>query len=92
MFYCEIYEIFKNNYFEEHLSTAASVLHSHHSLLLIRFILYSVPSSSSSESSHRELFCKKCVLKYVFVWDFEVFWIIQPQLRKRAVLLKVEPT
>ena len=44
-----------------------------------------------SESSHRELSCKKCVLKYAFVWDFEVFWIIQPQLRKKTVLLKVEP-
>ena len=48
MFSCEIYKIFKNTYFEEHLPTTASVLHSHHSLLLIRFTLYSIPSPSSS--------------------------------------------
>ena len=35
-------------YFEEHLPTSAFALHSHHSLLLIRFTLYSAPSSSSS--------------------------------------------
>ena len=39
---------FRYIYFEEHLPTTAFALHSHHSLLLIRFTLYSTPSSSSS--------------------------------------------
>ena len=36
------------NYFEEHLPTTAFVLHWHPSLLLIRFTIFSAPSSSSS--------------------------------------------
>ena len=37
-----------DTYFKEHLPLNAFALHSHHSLLLIRFTLYSAPSSSSS--------------------------------------------
>ena len=37
-----------DTYFEEHLPTTVFALHSHHSLLLIRFSLYSAPSSSLS--------------------------------------------
>ena len=36
-----------DTYFEEHLPTTAFLLHSHHSLLLIRFTLYSASSSLS---------------------------------------------
>ena len=43
-----------------------------------------------NESSHWELFCKKGSLSCVFALEFEVFWILQPQLTKGAVLLKSE--
>ena len=48
IFSCKIYEIFKSTYFEEHLPTTAYVLHSHDSLLSIRFTLYLIHSSLSS--------------------------------------------
>ena len=37
-------------------------------------------------SSHRELFCKKCLLRCVFAWEFDFFWIVQHQLRKSCSL------
>ena len=40
-------------------------------------------------SSHWVLFCKKGVLRSVCLRS-EVFWIVQPLLRKRVVLLKTE--
>ena len=39
----------------------------------------------SNESRHWELFYKKGAMICVFAWEFEMFWIVQPQLRKRAV-------
>ena len=57
-----------DTYFEEHLPKTAFSLHTHHSLQLIRFTLYSAHSSSSSllllRSSHPEVFYKKGVLRY----------------------------
>ena len=54
-------------YFEEYLPKTAFALHTHHSLLLIRFTLYSGPSSSSSlsllKSSRLEVFYKKDVFR-----------------------------
>ena len=48
IFSCKIYEIFKSTYFEEHLPTTTYLLHSHDSLLSIRFTLYLIHSSLSS--------------------------------------------
>ena len=42
------------------------------------------------ENSHWKLFCASGVPRYVFAWEFAVFRSVQPQLRKRAVLLKAE--
>ena len=42
-----------------------------------------------AENSYWELLCKS-VLRCVFVWEFEAFCIVQPQLRKRIALLTAE--
>ena len=42
------------------------------------------------ESSHLELLCKIGVLKCIFAWDYEVFQMVQHQLRKIVALLKEE--
>ena len=56
------------SYFEEHLPKTIFAMHTHHSLLLIRFTLYSAPSSSSSllllRGGSLEMFYKKGVLRY----------------------------
>ena len=43
------------------------------------------------ESSHWELLCKKDVLRCVFDWKFEVFWIVKRRiaLTKLGALLKI---
>ena len=41
------------------------------------------------ESSHWDLFCKKGVLRCVFAWEIKMLCIVQPQLGKRAILLKL---
>ena len=57
-----------DTYFEEHLPNTAFALHTHHSLLLIHFALYSATSSHHyrycSESTHLEVFDKKPVLRH----------------------------
>ena len=56
------------HHFKDYLLKTAFALHTHHWLLLIRFTLYSAPSSSSSlllfSSSRPEVFYKKDVLRY----------------------------
>ena len=41
--------------------------------------------------SHWKLFCKKSVLRCIFVWEFHAFWIVQSRgtLIKLGALLKV---
>ena len=39
---------------------------------------------TKNKSSHWELLCKKSVLGCVFVWEFELFWIIQLQVRQKS--------
>ena len=41
-------------------------------------------------SSHWDLFCKRDILECVFDWESELFWLVQPHLRKRDVLLKLK--
>ena len=47
-----------DTYIEEHLPMTAFELHSHHSLLLICFTLYSTPSSSSHPCYSRPIKAK----------------------------------
>ena len=42
------------------------------------------------KSGHKELCFTKGDLQNVFTWELEVFDIVQPQLRKRAILLKTK--
>ena len=64
-FFCEIYEIFKNTYFEEHLRTIASKLlfrEKPHRLNKMRFIDIA-NTFHKDRSSRPKLLCKNVVFK-----------------------------
>ena len=47
---------------------------------------------TKNKSSHWELLCKKIVLGCVFVWEFELFWIIQLQMRQKSCTVESRDT
>ena len=47
-------------------------------------------NQKKNKSSHWKLSRKKCVLRCVSVWESEVFWIVQPQLRAGVALLQAK--
>ena len=47
-------------------------------------------NTSLGGSSKWQLFYKVGIQWCVFAWEFEVFWIVKPQLEKKAILLKAE--
>ena len=53
-------------------------------------IVIDVGKLTRNKSSHWKLSRKNCVLRCVFVWEFEVFWIVQPQLRTGVALLQAK--
>ena len=47
-------------------------------------------NQKKNKSSHWKLSRKKCVLRCVSVWEFEIFWIVQRQLRAGVALLQAK--
>ena len=53
-------------------------------------IVIDVGKLARNKSSHWKLSRKSYVLRCVFVWEFEVFWMVQPQLRTGVALLQAK--